>query len=394
MDLNNEKLSSGERAEMRAILTSGVRRMKATRARRTRIASVTAAVVLVAGVVTGVSFAALNPIDRVAEPVETTSTPTPTTTPTPTPTPSPTLTSEPVAPAAAVQPFGGACANMLSLDEAAAWMGTPVRTVFPAWTAPELSMNGGLVCTWAVPDAYLWGYVEVTVFPSKLFQPIDTAPTSEGECTEGVCRAAAVVDGMWIVLEWVGSDPAGDDRPMRSIGGAEFAELFALLGQKARNHEQPQPAERATSWWPPFACDVVAENSPHLTRQESWPSELGLIDRPVQASELGETGVDGCGWSLPDGQSVTMMVVPGGGVMFDRIAGTELAQPIDVEGSEGAVLLPNHFVWEFNGNDLVVRSGDNLLIVGNSGVEQTEAMIRALVETAQSTLPVLNATLG
>jgi hypothetical protein len=80
--------------------------------------------------------------------------------------------------------------------------------------------------------------------------------------------------------------------------------------------------------------------------------------------------------------------------MFDGIAGAELAQSIDVEGSDGAVLLPNHFVWEFNGNDLVVRSGDNLLIVGNSGVEQTEGMIQALVDTARTTLPVLNATLG
>ncbi|MFS0712481.1 hypothetical protein ABC195_01260 [Microbacterium sp. 2P01SA-2] len=82
MDLNDQ-LTPNEHGELRDRVVGGVKRLRAARARRSRIVAGAAASALVAVVVAGVAFAALRPDDRIATPVET-STPTPTPTPTPT----------------------------------------------------------------------------------------------------------------------------------------------------------------------------------------------------------------------------------------------------------------------------------------------------------------------
>lgn len=393
MDLNAEKLTSGERAEMRDLVTSGARRMRAARARRMQTAAVAAAVVLVAAVVTGVSFAALRPDDRAAQPVETTSTPAPrpsTVTPSPTSTPTPPAV---VAPVTAVLPYGGDCADMLSLDQAGEWMGTPVVSVSPRWKDVERSVAGGMECAWGVPDAYQWGYFQVTAFPAALFDPAGSAPVNAGVCDDGICWATAVVDGMWIAVKWVGAGNSSAETSLRPIGADEFAQLFTVLGGNAENSAPPRSAERAAGWWPADACGIVGAGSPGLTRQPSEPSsDIDLLRYPGQALRFAQTGADTCVWTLSDGQSVVMDIVPGGGVMFDEIAALDTAQSVQVPGSDGAVIVPNHYMWEFNGDDLLVRSGDNMLIVGSMPVELTDAVRAALIDVATSSLSLLSAT--
>jgi hypothetical protein len=199
VELNNDKLSSGERAEMRDLLTTGARRMKAARARRTQLASVAAAVVLVAAVVTGVSFAALNPIDRVAEPVETTNTPTPTPTQTPTPTPTPTATPDPVVvPSIALD---GDCGRVLSDAEASEILGTLAEAAAPPNVARS-SPLGGVSCNWHVAGTSI-PPLQLSVFP------IDVVPASVAEVSGQVpecdpasgdeCVYAERFGGAWVL---------------------------------------------------------------------------------------------------------------------------------------------------------------------------------------------------
>ncbi|WP_036321185.1 hypothetical protein, partial [Microbacterium sp. B24] len=70
MDLN-EELTPREHAELRESVVTGVGRLRAARARRSRIVAGVAAAALVAVVVTAVVFTTLRQPDRIAHPIET-----------------------------------------------------------------------------------------------------------------------------------------------------------------------------------------------------------------------------------------------------------------------------------------------------------------------------------
>ncbi|GAB3145344.1 hypothetical protein GCM10027058_01570 [Microbacterium neimengense] len=382
--MNDDRLSAGEQNELRALVTAGAGRMRAARRRRMQAITGGAAVVLVAAVVGAVALTALGSPDRIATPIETTTTPTPT--PTLEPQPEPTLDR------GAVRPFGGSCDNMLTLPQVSEWMGVEMRQVPARWADPAMTISGGITCIWAVPDAYLWGYTEITVLPAVIFLPSEP-PLEQGVCDGRVCRAAAVVDGNWIVIEWTGS-PEGAEVDVPSVGPGEFAELFDILGENAAEFPASRPAEPQPSWWAANGCDAIAPRFDHLTASKPNLSGMALLEMPTRASQIAHPQLDACSWVAPDNQSMSIIVIPGGGETYDAIAGSEFALLVDVSGSDGAVAVPNYFVWEGNGVDVVVKSGDNLLIVGNSGMEQTDEMRDWLVAHAAEALAALNATLG
>lgn len=390
MGVNDDRLSAGEQNELRALVTAGAGRMRAARRRRMQAITGSAAVVLVAAIVGAVALTALGGDDHIATPIKTSTTPAPTPTPTPTPTLEP--QPEPTLARSAVRPFGGSCDNMLSLPQVSEWMGVEMRQVAARWADPAMTISGGITCIWALPDAYMWGYTEITVFPAVIFLPSEP-PLERGVCDGDVCRAAAVVDGNWIVIEWTGS-PEGAEVDVPSVGPGDFAELFDILGRNAAVFPASRPAEPQPSWWAANGCDAIAARFDHLTASEPSLSDMALVEMPTRASRIAHPQVDACSWAAPDNQSMSIIVIPGGGETYDAIAGSEFALPVDVSGSDGAVAVPNYFVWEGNGVDVVVKSGDNLLIVGNSGMEQTDEMRDWLVAHAGEALSALNATLG
>ncbi|MBZ4488545.1 hypothetical protein LQ938_04880 [Microbacterium sp. cx-55] len=388
MDVNDEKLTSAEHAQMREVVTSGARRMRLLRARRRQTAAVAAAVVLVAAVVTGVSFAALRPDDRVAEPVETTSAPTPTVTPSPSVAPP-----APQAPATAVQPYGGDCANMLSNDQASTWIGTAAQPIPQRWVDPGQTLSGGMVCMWSVPDAYLSRYVEIVAYPVSLFDATDEMPVSAGECVDGRCLAASALRDTWIGVSWTGASEFDEGPAVRSIGAVEFAELFDMLDESARAYPAPRAAERTSSWWPGEGCSVVSRAvSDEYTL--SAPPGASTTLFPALDAPMERLGVDTCSFATGDATDLTLRVIPGAGYLIDDIAASEYATPVDVPGADAATLVPSNYVWEFNGNDLVVRSGDNLLIVAGYPTGDEQQQLVELIALATAALAAMNATLG
>jgi hypothetical protein len=395
--MNEEKLSPAERTEMRDLVTTGVRRMRAARARRMQAGAVAAAVVLVAIVVTGVSFAAFRSDDRVAKPVETTSAPSPTPTHSPSsllPSEAPSPSPEPVRSSELVLPFGNECANAMSADAVSEWMGTSVRLTARRWTDPALTMSGGITCLWSIPDAYLWGYVEMTAFPRSVFDAAGTAPVASGTCEQDTCRAAAIVDDMWIAMRWVGGSNDVDRAALRSVGPDDFASLFAELDSASDAFPSPMPAERQVTWWPESGCDQVVASVPHDAASTSLVTLDDYVEQPWRVPEIAGLGADYCRLTDSQGGEMIVSVVPGGATTYDEIANSEYARFVDVPGSDGAVYVPNHYVWEFNGNDLVVRSGANLLIVGGYPTTDGDELLEELVALATPTLDALNATLG
>ncbi|MGR6742373.1 hypothetical protein ACU6RU_10115 [Microbacterium sp. F1-18] len=213
MDLNDQ-LTPNERGDLRDRVVGGAKRMRAARARRSRIVAGAAASVLVAVVVAGVTFAALRPDDRVATPVETsTSTPTPTATPTPTPTPDPT-SSVAEEPEAFVPRRCGELITMddwdellgegsLSVEEQTlAWGGT----VFDASEFDPSEALGGVRCIRFAasqdPRGRAATSMEVSVYPAASISADDVDYYRDKICDVNygttTCVMARVVGDWWV----------------------------------------------------------------------------------------------------------------------------------------------------------------------------------------------------
>lgn len=386
MGVNDDRLSAGEQNELRALVTAGAGRMRAARRRRMQAVTGGAAVLLVAAVVGAVALTAMGSPDRVAHPIETT-----TTTPSPTPSPDPTTTA-PALPVAEVAPFGGSCEEALGVDRAAAWMGAEMRPIEEPWTNPEVTLSGGLHCLWAYPDSYQWGYIEVVAFPSSVFSETVPAPEESGACEDRECRSATVVDGLWVHLTW----NAKGDADFRSIGPAELGELATDIGLRSTQFPAARPADRDPSGWAADACARLAAGVPDLSGAAIKPALPDLMRWPLEAAWTADLGVARC--SAPStGEGVGAMelsAVPGGGRLFEAIAASEGAEAVSVPGADGAVIVPENYLWERHVRYVVVRSGDNLLTL-NPGDYLEEGDTRARVlETTGQAIAVLNGTVG
>lgn len=385
MGVSDDRLSAGEQNELRALVTAGAGRMRAARRRRMQAITGGAAVVLVAAVVGAVALTAMGSPDRVANPTETT-----TTTPTPEPTPTEDETPRPVV---EVAPFGGSCEEMLGVDRAAAWMGAEMRPIEEPWTSPEVTLSGGLHCLWAYPDAYAWGSIEVVMFPASIFPTETAVPQDAGTCDGYNCRSATLVNGLWINLAWSG-DPTGQV-PLRPVGTTELGELASDIAARSLQYPAARPASADGSGWGSGMCERLAAEVPAMSDAASAGVAFDLIRNPLDAGWVTDLGAALCSSPLVEAAEGLSRVeaVPGGARLFDAIAASDGAQELAVTGADAAVTVPDNYMWERHFTTVIVRSGDNLLLLHPRGYVYEEQRV-PLAELAAQILQILNGAVG
>jgi hypothetical protein len=201
-----------------------------------------------------------------------------------------------------------------------------------------------------------------------------------------------LIDDMWINIVWNGPlESWRGDPPLRLIGPAELGDLFVTLSESAGAYPSPRTAERAAAWWPDAGCQYVADALPDGARMEVTDRRTwNVMANPVEVRSRAGLGVDRCGFS---DDLVELEIIPGGAVTFDAIAASSGAQPVDVQGSDGATLVRGNSSWSDSGHALVVRAGANLLIV-RALLDQDGSALTELVQIAEPAIAALNATLG
>jgi hypothetical protein len=379
MGVSDDRLSAGEQNELRALVTAGAGRMRAARRRRMQAITGGAAVLLVAAVVGAVALTAIDSPDRVATPIETTTSPSPT----------PAPTSTPDVPAAAVAAFGGSCANVVD----AAWLtqqvGLTMTEVPLAWPYPTYELNGALSCWWHAPESYASPRLEIAVLPATVRDGSPLA-TSELSCSDqgGSCIASMAANGSWLAVRGYGDQPA-----------EWMPEMLEDLVTRAAQHPAPQRADRGPAWWSLPDCDWVSAVATPQGAGGLQPEASDLEAGDVFAETVrGLAGYETtCNWFVPlppsegggSGQ-VGVTVVPGGAQFFDQIAASDGAQLLSVTGAERAVTVRGLDRLEAFDPRLVVASGENLLILtGDNGLRP-----ESLAYLVEPYLTALNATLG
>ncbi|MDR6166987.1 hypothetical protein QE367_001191 [Microbacterium paludicola] len=351
MDLNDQ-LTPNEHGDLRDRVVGGAKRMRAARARRSRIVAGAAASALVAVVVAGVTFAALRPDDRIATPVET-STPAPTPTPTPTPTgepaPTPTATPDPepqlLAPTMA---FEGDCAQVVDTGALSASLGVEVGPATDVST-PEVRTLGGLGCSW---ESATFESVTVYALPASVV-PAGVVSTYSDTVCEGFsydnegCRRALSDDDTWMLVTVSGlfGQAAGVSNEVVTARLDAVAPLFiSALADAGR----PTPAARTAAWWSPTTCDEllqqvsVADILGTTDFVEGYPSAFGTDVHIEIARDAGLGTV--CRWYAPNSarlDAVIVTIYPGGAWEWDRLAAGDRRQDVpvsvDVAGATEAV---------------------------------------------------------
>lgn len=349
MDLNDQ-LTPNEHGDLRDRVVGGVKRMRAARARRSRIVAGAAASVLVAVVVAGVAFAALRPDDRIATPVETsTPTPTPSQTPQPTPTATATATPDPepqlFAPAMA---FGGDCAQVIDASALSSAVGVELGPAMDLST-PEVRTLGGLDCSW---ESTTFESVQVSALPADVVPASVVSTYSDTVCegfrydSEG-CRRA-VSDGYTWMLVTVSGVFGNADGVSNDVVAARLDAVAPLFESALEDAGRPMPAARTSSWWSPTTCDEllervsVADILGATDFVEGYPSAFGTDVHIEIARDAGLGTV--CRWYAPNSDRLDAVIVtiyPGGAWEWDRLAAgdgrRDVPVPVDVAGATEAV---------------------------------------------------------
>jgi len=265
----------------------------------------------------------------------------PTVAPTSTPTPTPTPTVDP----AAVQPFGGACANALTIDDVDAvrppseFNGGPIQSVSAA-----IATSGGLQCNWPGDIG-----IALTAVPTQIasdagrsIDPISTCGTLDWP----VCVSSLVADGLWIE---VGARFEGERDENEILAGLDL--LAGTAAERVGDWAPARADSRPGSWTNP-GCDAVLS-----------VIDIGAIFHEVQ-SVIGRDGggivaleqllVDAgrmtyCEWSetayLPEYETfwIEVRVAPGAGGQPTTLAPRTVTTaepsltPFTVAGATGAV---------------------------------------------------------
>ncbi|OYC97304.1 hypothetical protein [Microbacterium sp. Yaish 1] len=353
MDLNDQ-LTPDEHGDLRDRVIGGVKRLRAARARRSRIVAGAAASALVAVVVAGVAFAALRPDDRIATPVET-STPTPTPTPTPsqTPQPMPTATSTPDAEQQLTAPviaFGGDCTQVADRVFLSSVFGEDFDEAADL-AIPEVALLGGIDCRWYSPssgDSVLAYALPSSVVPGEVAARYEST-VCEGFLYDGSGCRRAVSDGdTWVLVtvsavfneSGYGVDETATTRRLDAVV-PEFRDALPAAGR-------PMPAARTSSWWSPTTCDEllervsVADVLGTTDFVEGYPSGFGTDVHMEIARDAGLGTV--CRWYTPNSSRLDAVIVtiyPGGAWEWDRLAAgdgrRDVPVPVDVAGATEAV---------------------------------------------------------
>lgn len=381
----NDEMTPREHSEMRDSILAGAQRIHSAGQRRMQMIAASVAFVLVAGISGGaVATAALlgSGIDDgpVATPTETAE-PSPTATPTltPEPTPEPTVPVTPPAPAQAVVAFGSECENALEDADADAVTGHDMLLSDYRWQDGTETVLGGIDCLWLSEDGYALASVHVFAYPAAVVpQAIADAVVPGCEMVQDgggkqKCESSAVVDGTWLLVQVYGEPDATD--------AAEVDGLFANVRDRLAASPAPVAAERTADWWELPDCAALAAGlDPALLGHERV--ELANDGTSLDASTVpqmipyraGASGTCPLHFSSGTGDSITgwgvpVQIVPGGALDFPTALAAEHAQTVDVEGAEGAVIVPGNDRYEGSWEVLVISDGTNLLIMGGYSPE-------------------------
>jgi hypothetical protein len=398
----NDQLTPNEHGDLRDRVVGGVKRLRAARARRSRIVAGAAASALVAVVVAGVAFAALRPDDRIATPVET-STPTPTPTPTPsqTPQPMPTATSTPDAEPQLTAPviaFGGDCGVMMTTGQWDDVLGQGSRTVedmyvewgfgpSPALDFSPVSTLGGLTCDrfappGGVPSAAGVEYLEISVIPLSALPPELAASynvmTCEGASDGQLCRKSASSGEWWIMAQSAGIPDAVPEELLDTALRAVEQNLVRSASAHA--------AVRRETWWRLDSCEG-------LMREISLEELVGdYVVGYWEGEESDETrffasaGVNRhCPIVAENGESFIggITLFPGAGWAWEaRTRGAEILEAGD--GIEAVIVrapeIPQTWVYATDGTNVVQISGGPVELQG----EMLLRLMPALEDLASS----------
>ncbi|WP_169581500.1 MULTISPECIES: hypothetical protein [Microbacterium] len=290
-------------------------------------------------------------------------------------------------------PLGGDCTQVLTATQldgllGAGWM--PEAQYRDTWNGPtlpsmrEVSLGtlGGLECQWYSADGTV-GDLGVVILPVAQVPPAFAAAYAEERCDPSYdalgCRIGKRSGDYWIMTRAYRSS---EDMPEGFLARAAD-EAAATVGDRFDG----VAADRQETWATLPACDALAE-AMRLEKSLGSGYVNGYwegVEQPEEAM-LTTAGVGlTCPWfsvdgSAPGGRSfiVTGTVGAGASWAWDRLAATEGAVPVPVDGAVSAVTfeVANDRVW------LYATDGANV-------VELTNATTSDLVPIAERMLSVL-----
>lgn len=373
MGMNDDGLTPREHSELRDIVLAGTQRIRPAGANRNRIIAGALALVLI-GAVSGaaVTTAAIFGSQTTAtlptpSPVER-----PTVTPSPTPTPAPTVSPSPVPPPASdgVTAFGGDCANALTLDEVAAVTGVGMVLHEPAWRSGAEGLQGGLVCTWTDPTGYASPTVRLITYPASVVPADVQEAASACDGADYQCAVSGTAGDTWLYLSVT---PTVEETAGRG--------LWEAAASRASGFAAPRSEPRTADWWPATSCEQL-EQDVDLQAATGWesiayappqydagPSPFTLPERVGGVSWCEFSGTPAAGGS--SGASISIRLIPGGGEYFGRIAASEGAVPVEVEGALEAAAVADDDLWEGHFAMTAATDGVNLVIVGVSVLDES-----------------------
>ncbi|MDQ1204092.1 hypothetical protein QE377_000451 [Microbacterium sp. SORGH_AS 862] len=181
------------------------------------------------------------------------------------------------------------------------------------------------------------------------------------------------------------------------------AQLAEDVAERAFQFAPPQRAGRDgpdAGWWALRDCDwveTIAVPDGVTTPPEPSGADSELVGLYAEVRR-GRAGFStDCTWHVLVGSElgsvagdVGVSIVPGGAQFFDRIAASDGAQLISVDGADRAATVRGLERLEGYDTRLVVASGENLLMIsGDNGVPP-----ESLAYLVEPYLTALNATLG
>ena len=405
MGMNEDRLSAGERAAMRATIVDGARTVRPIGARRAMLIGGIVAVLVVGGISGGAvataSFIAGADGPTVVE-TEAPATTTPEATPTPTPTsiPTPTHTPDsaegpvdiPDRPQDRVVAFGGDCAAALSDDAAAELTGVPMQLAVPAWNPDTPARLGGMECTWLPSEQFLGARVSVWVYPADVASAVNPHPG--GGCSErrsggsGLdytrCSTWRSADGTWISLD-VQPDlrgPVTIDR-LDDLMPQAHADIMA----RAAGRPAPRAESLRQGWWQVGSCEQIVDElqaananvlpAEFTARRYEDPSAEGTAKNPG-----GGAGLTASCWDW-EGSGRGFDVWAGGAEDFEAAMSHDSSVWVRVPGALAAGIAPSTDIYEGHYSELIATDGVNLVglfVDGEAGPREEDiALLSALL---------------
>lgn len=398
MGLNDDRLTPGERDDLRGRLLAGSRRITPVGAHRRAIMASTLSVVLVAGLAVGAVTAAN--VLRAGENAGPASTPTPTLAPTepPMPAPSETPTSAstgaPLVPSGPIVALDGDCVRAMSTTEAAEILGVSgtvevrpeLRGVAPS-LRDSAALLGGLSCGWYA-DREGYDYLGVEMLPREVV-PAEVLDAAQAfDCSLGSsCVRTEMLGDVWVQFE--ASRLRSPEQPVddeeRGILEQRLESVFERVSSQVLLAVNAPLSEAA--WHIPPCADLAATVTSvggiagarmgfpgHSPSAGAWWDSL-VYNRVV----------DWCSWySEREQTSIEIVIQPDLGTPPTEQLAEVGASPIDVAGADAGFIVANPRT-QTNSRVIAVSGVNRLTVSGQSG-----ASPEVLASVASAVIAQLN----